>query len=247
MLIDSHCHLLDLADPMLALRRAAESRVVVVGVTDTPAEFEAARRRFGGLRHVRLAVGLHPLAAAHATRRDLALLESAAASVDYIGEVGLDLSLRGRATEDKQRAVLEHLLSSRALSGKVWTLHSRSAAEGVISMLESRRHPMTPILHWFTGPTRLVERAIDVGCYFSVNEAMLESDRGRSLVAAIPRARLLTETDAPYTVAASGPSAPADVVRTVHRLAGVIGITPREAEDTVFANMAEAFAAAARP
>ena len=45
----------------------------------------------------------------------------------------------------------------------------------------------------------LARRAVDLGCYFSVNATMLAHDRGRALVQNIPSQRLLTETDAPLT------------------------------------------------
>ena len=65
-----------------------------------------------------------------------------------------------------------------------------------------------PVLHWFTGSGPDVRRAIDLGCYFSVNEQMLKAPRGRSLLEAVPLARLLTETDAPFQSENDGARAP---------------------------------------
>ena len=42
-----------------------------------------------------------------------------------------------------------------------------------------------------------VQRAIDAGCLFSVNERMLKTKRGRAYARAIPEGRLLIETDFP--------------------------------------------------
>lgn len=41
-------------------------------------------------------------------------------------------------------------------------------------------------------------RAIELGCLFSVNEYMLNSSNGRSIVQKIPVDRLLLESDAPF-------------------------------------------------
>lgn len=82
------------------------------------------------------------------------------------------------------------------------------------------------VLHWFTGSKGEAKRAIDLGCYFSVNAAMLDNDRHRSMVATIPLDRLLTETDGPFTKTAGKPSRPADVVVVVEQLANLYGIEP---------------------
>jgi len=66
-------------------------------------------------------------------------------------------------------------------------------------------------LHWFTGSKAEAQRALELGCYFSINAAMLESERHASMTAVIPLDRLLTETDGPFTKTDERPSIPADV------------------------------------
>lgn len=44
----------------------------------------------------------------------------------------------------------------------------------------------------------LLERAIAMGCWFSVGPAMLVDARGRDLAARMPRDRVVAETDGPY-------------------------------------------------
>jgi TatD DNase family protein len=77
------------------------------------------------------------------------------------------------------------------------------------------------VLHWFTGSKSELRRAIKLGCYFSVNAAMMKNDRGRDLIVAIPDDRLLAETDAPFTRVVDRPSTPSDVAITVDILAGL--------------------------
>jgi TatD DNase family protein len=79
------------------------------------------------------------------------------------------------------------------------------------------------VLHWFTGSAAELRRAIDLGCFFSVNHAMLSGDKRRALVEAIPRDRILTETDGPFTQTGSRPSVPGDVSETVEILASLAG------------------------
>ena len=71
------------------------------------------------------------------------------------------------------------------------------AEREVIEILE-KYNISTPIFHWYTGPLGLIPQIIELGGYFSVNEAMTLSENGRRIISKIPLNRLLTESDAPY-------------------------------------------------
>ncbi|MFD2780363.1 TatD family hydrolase [Novosphingobium pokkalii] len=104
-----------------------------------------------------------------------------------------------KANWGDQIEVFEHALAiCRAAGGRVMSLHSRRAAKPVLDTLESFPDAGTPILHWFSGTSRELDRAIDLGCWFSVGPAMLRGEKGRQLVARMPRARVLTESDGPF-------------------------------------------------
>jgi TatD DNase family protein len=75
------------------------------------------------------------------------------------------------------------------------------------------------VLHWFTGTRAEARRAVDLGCYFSINAEMLDSNRHRELVAALPLERLLTETDGPFTQRDGRATRPSDVRAVVSSLA----------------------------
>ena len=243
-LVDAHCHVMDLADPPSAIRRALDSGVVIVGVTNHAEEFQAAKGRFATAKNVRLAVGLHPLLAGRLSARDIAAFLRAAEGADYIGEVGLDYSRDGASSKARQQAVLDEILANARLGGKVWSFHSRRADEDVIARLERPTIRLTPVLHWFTGAVALVDRAVAAGCYFSINESMLAGSKAGQLLARVPRERVLTETDAPYGRYAGRANTPSDIVATVHRLAGAWGVTVDEAREQVLANMTAAFTSA---
>jgi TatD DNase family protein len=91
------------------------------------------------------------------------------------------------------------------------------------------------VLHWFTGSKSEARRAVELGCYFSVNAAMMRNDRGRELVAGLPADRLLTETDAPFTKIDGCPSRPTDVIIAVDELAKLHG-RPQEQIARTLAN-----------
>jgi TatD DNase family protein len=78
--------------------------------------------------------------------------------------------------------------------------------------------------------------------FFSINPSMIASKSGRAIIAAVPRDRVLTETDAPYAASPGGRHEPSDVIHVVEALAKAWGWTRAEAADQVFRNMAAAFA-----
>ena len=126
-------------------------------------------------------------------------------------------------TKSTAERFFERLIGEPSLAGKIWTIHSRRADRDVIDRLRHRAIKMTPILHWFTGPVTLIQSAVDAGCYFSVNAAMLAGPKASALMTALPRERVLVETDAPYSRVGSRSSEPSDVPATVHRLASFWG------------------------
>jgi TatD DNase family protein len=95
----------------------------------------------------------------------------------------------------------------------------------------------TPVMHWFTGTAAEARRAVDLGCYFSINAQMLASAKALRTVQTLPRDRLLTETDGPFVAFGNRPSRPGDVPDTVRLLAGVLGLSLQEVTGTVVFNL----------
>ena len=77
------------------------------------------------------------------------------------------------------------------------SIHSRASATAVLEELKGIDG--IPILHWFTGTKSELKRAIDIGCWFSIGPAMLNTKKGIELVSNIPHDRILTETDGPFS------------------------------------------------
>jgi TatD DNase family protein len=116
-------------------------------------------------------------------------------------------------------------------------VHSRRAETDTVGLLLDAG--ATAILHWYSGPLGQLERALQGGLYFSVNAAMLRSRNGQRIIAALPRERVVTETDAPYTKSGSRPAEPRDVPTVVADLARAWGTTPTDARDSIYSAMAE--------
>lgn len=219
------------------LAAADRAGVVTVAVTELPAGFQMLQTQLRGRERVRVALGMHPLVSARNVAHELALFRRLLARTDYIGEVGLDHSQQGRESSRRQRDVFESILALPNVRRKVLTVHSRRAEKETIDLLAAAG--ATAILHWYSGPLGPIERALEAGLYFSVNPAMLRSRNGRRIIQALPRERVVTETDAPYTKVGGRPAEPRDVPAVVAELARIWGLTADEARHSIYATMSE--------
>lgn len=205
---DAHCHLDLMLSPDAA---ASESAALGLGLFDcgvNPRDFSAANERARRQPGIIAGIGLHPwwLADGRCGPAEVNLLCEVAAQERYIGEVGLDFSARFAGSEPLQIQALDRLcdaLVQHPLVGRVISIHAVRSAGTVLDALESHGllipNPDSPVIifHWFSGTSDELVRTRNAGCYFSVNERMLASRRGREYARQIPLDRLLLETDAP--------------------------------------------------
>lgn len=219
-LVDFHCHLDLYPDHQAIVRESEEAGVFTLAVTTTPRAWSRNQELAQATRHVRAALGLHPQLVAERAS-ELPLWEAHLTETRYVGEVGLDAGPRFYKSFDLQKQVFEHVLRCCANAGnKVITVHSIRAAKAVLDHIEAYLPPSQGrvVLHWFTGSKADAKRAVEMGCYFSINASMLDDERHAAMVAVIPLDRLLTETDGPFTKTAERPSKPADVAIVVEEL-----------------------------
>jgi TatD DNase family protein len=236
-LIDFHCHLDLYPDPHAVAQAAADRGMYVLSVTTTPSAFEGTRRLAPRGSRIRTALGLHPELAA-ARRHEMPLFRSLVKETDYVGEVGLDGSPPHQATLEIQGEVLSEILSTCALEGgKIISLHGRGAPELLLEIIETEPSAGQCVLHWFSARPAVVERAAQLGCWFSVGANMLTSSSGRAALKAMPRDRLLTETDGPFTMTGRRPSTPQDVKDAYGLLASTLVISRAETEAMVMDNL----------
>jgi TatD DNase family protein len=237
--VDFHCHLDLFKDMDSAIRDADAAGIYTLSVTTTPKAWPRNYELTRQTRRVRAALGLHPQLVADRSA-EMSLLEEYFPQARYIGEVGLDAGPRYYRSLDLQREVFTRILEKCAESeGKVLSVHSVRCAKIVLDLIESYlpRERGTVVLHWFTGSKSEARRAVDLGCYFSINATMMKNERGRDLVLSLPQERLLTETDAPFTQVDDRPAAPIDVKATVNSIANVLSLTPDTLAQNVLANL----------
>jgi TatD DNase family protein len=238
ILVDAHCHLDLYPSYADVVARAVRSGVRVIAVTTTPRSFEGNEKRVGKAAGIYVALGIHPqvIGTAHA---DLALFASLLPRARVIGEVGLDGSPAHYRTFDQQIETFDNVIALCASSGgRPMSVHSVRAVKQVLQriIVADARLINRYALHWFTGSPSELRRACDLGCYFSVNIAMLNSAKGISLVSVMPREFVLTETDGPFIESSGEALTPEAVSDSLERLASIWKVTVADASAVVASN-----------
>ncbi len=236
-MIDFHCHL-DLYPSPTAVRNECKRRgLYVLSVTTTPSAWQGTSSLAEGSTRIRTGLGLHPQLA-HERIHELALFDIHLPETRYVGEIGLDGAPEFRSHWRSQMEVFEHILRKcQEVGGRVMSIHSRRASSAVLDRLEEFADAGTPILHWFSGNQRDLERAIRLGCWFSIGPAMLTSENGKRLVVRMPRERMLTESDGPFAQLDGKSIMPWDVERAIHGLGSIWELRPEEVEETLHGNL----------
>lgn len=219
-MLDAHCHIDLYPNPTQIAMDAERAGVFTVLVTNLPSAFEAAYHNVRPFKKIRLALGLHPLNATLHSDNERELFKVLVDKTSFIGEVGLDFSPAGYKTRDRQITSFRYALQCLRRKPKFVTVHSRRAETAVLEMA-SQEYGMPIVLHWYTGANNVLDVALAAGHYFSVNPAMLQSERGRSIIGRIPPERLLSESDGPFVKVGARSVVPSDVQQVEHALAAI--------------------------
>lgn len=216
-LIDLHCHLDLYENPHKTASLCGNSNYIL-SVTTTPKAWIGTKKIAENHSRIQTALGLHPQIA-HQRYHELELFDLLVNDTKYIGEVGLDGSSSLKKFQAIQTQVFEHiLLKANKSSPKILTIHSLQATDTVLNSLSQHFDNGIPVLHWYTGNENQLKKAINDGCWFSVNQRMLTSVKGQQMVSKMPHNRILTETDGPFIKNGNRPIHPADVMPVVEAL-----------------------------
>ena len=248
-LFDSHCHLTDgkfAADLAIVLKTAHSAGVrwlMTVGqsVPDSKQVVALSRNREG----VYCAVGVHPHESDQFRSWDVQALKDMCIEpkVKAIGEIGLDF-FRGISSRGNQETAFHAQVELARMLDMPMIIHIRDAASRARSIVDEHRH-YSGVLHCFSADRKLAEWAVEKGLFisFSGNITYGEEHLGE-IIKAIPRDRLMVETDAPSLapVPERGQrNEPALVRRIVDKLALTLGISVTEAADLTRENARRCF------
>jgi TatD DNase family protein len=235
--IDFHCHLDLYPNPQEVLDECERRGLYVLSVTTTPSAWKGTSALAARSQRIRTGLGLHPQLA-HERQSELPLFDSLLPDARYIGEIGLDGAPEFRRYWPQQVAVFEHVLTKcRDAGGRIMSLHSRRASGAVLDYLEKFSRAGTPILHWFSGSFRDLDRPINLGCWFSIGPAMLASEKGRGLAARMPRERVLTESDGPFAQLNGEAVMPWQVDNAIQALSQIWSLPPEEVDQNIHRNL----------
>lgn len=153
------------------------------------------------------AVAIHPndvpeLAASGELDAALAEIDRLAGlpRVRAVGETGLDFFRTGEDGREAQIAAFEEHIAIAKRHDLALQIHDRDAHAEVIATLERVGAPERTVFHCFSGDVEMARLCADRGWYLSFAGTVTFKNAGtlREALEAIPRDRILIETDAPY-------------------------------------------------
>jgi len=237
-LVDAHCHLDLYPNHEAAFASRDRNKILTLAVTTTPRAWARNHELASRTGHVKAALGLHPELVATGID-EFNIWEKFLPDAHFIGEVGLDASTRFCKSFGFQRDVFTKLLSACAKEGdKVLSVHSLRAVTPVLNLIEAHlpKSRGTVILHWFTGTKAEASRAINMGCYFSINSRMTRKEGNRKFLESLPIGRILTESDGPFAGSESEALSIAELRDTVISLAEIRQTDPSILAETIVSN-----------
>ncbi len=188
--LDAHAHL----DPRRSSAELVDTGVVLAMSLSLDEAEQAVKRHEP---HIAFGVGCHPRKLTAQQAFDPARFAELAAQSPIIGEVGLDFAYQ--VPFDLQLRTFRAALKFAAGHPRIVSIHSfgtnsvtrTSTCSQVLDELE-RTPILAPVLHWWTGTAAETDRAVRLGCYFSVHSAVARRSLFRTRV---PLDRLLVESD----------------------------------------------------
>jgi TatD DNase family protein len=205
-LVDTHCHLnfdkYGSALPQVLKRAegAGVARMICVGTT--LADSRAAIDLAAGHDNIWATAGIHPHDAE-------SFVTSPTAKADYskilnkssicaAGEMGLDYYKNYSSREAQQQALRLQIEVALPI-GLPFVFHVREAWEDFWEILDEYRN-IKGVIHSFSSTPQHLEEALARGLYIGLNGIMTFTADHRQLAAAkaVPKERLVLETDAPF-------------------------------------------------
>lgn len=246
MLFDTHAHIDDRAfDPdrerlLEALPQKGIGLLVNPGCTlaSSRAACDLARE----YPYIYAAVGSHPDAADEVTEaclEEYRRLVRENPKVVAIGEIGLDYHYEDIPREIQKRAFRMQLDLARELNLPV-IVHEREAHEDGLNIL--RDYPeVTGVFHCFSGSAEMARQLVKKGWYVGFTGVLTFKNARRALeaAAAVPRDRVVIETDCPYMSPEpfrGQRNDPGRIYRMAQALAALWQISPEEAQAITYEN-----------
>lgn len=193
-LYDTHFHLDLQKNVKAAIEEINANKIYTIAMTNLPVLYEKEKQQYDS-PYIRTALGFHPELIGE-YKKYIPLMWEKLSEARYIGEVGLDFT--DKTYQADQVSFFSELVQRcRKDETKIISIHSRKAEREVLDVLDDA-FSFKAILHWYSGDESLLNRAVKMGCYFSVNGNMLKSRKIERMLEIVPKNRILLETDSPF-------------------------------------------------
>ena len=202
MIIDSHFHPLSMAKKGIV---DLPEDITGIAIGTEPGEAEMMIASLPETRSIFISAGSGPWVLNGdrfiSADDEIAKLKAEAerCSVDAIGECGIDNHWKYGTPE----AQMELFMKEAELAAELdlpLIIHSRDADKEMTEALSSQSFRASAVMHCFSSDEHLAAKALDKGLYisFAGNVTYKANEGIRRAAKAVPRDRILVETDAPY-------------------------------------------------
>lgn len=206
--IDTHTHLNFKEfsnDYTQVIERAFDNDVK--GIINVGSNFKTSKKAieiaqkyaFRHAKGVYAAVGLHPIHTNEEFDEEKFLKLAQNKKVVAIGETGLDYYY-DKSNADLQKEVFEKHLKIAAQISKPVILHSRDAADDILTVLMSQNSLPKGVMHCFQEDWHFAKIILDMGFYISFTGLITFTKNYQTfeVIKEMPLDRILIETDCPY-------------------------------------------------
>ena len=256
MLVDTHIHLdcykpEELDDLITRAKKANVKALITQGTNHESNKKSLEIAKKYDIVHV--AMGLYPLDAINvknntdytsrqvniSVEETLDFIKKNKDKIVAIGEVGIDLK---HSTDLKtQTDNFSKIIELAEKLKKPLIVHSRKAENEVLELLQSYNVKKIQ-LHVFEGRKKEIQKAADLGYYFSIPCIINKLVHFQMLTQMVNISQLLTETDGPWlSPYKEKQNEPIYIQETINHIAKIKKLDPKEVENIIYMNFQKLF------
>lgn len=195
--VDAHCHINFFKNAGDIALECEKRKVHTIYVTTLPSQFDETFKYVKSLKYIYPSLGFHCLESNYNLEKEKEIFLKHIKNTKFIGEIGLDFSKRAVKSKEEQIELFEFILQNINTNESILNIHSSNAEDEVLDMLV-KYNVKKAILHWYSGKIGTLNKILDCGYYFSINEFMCKTKKGQNIITKLPKDKVLVETDAPF-------------------------------------------------